>query len=47
MIFISQTGSNSIKVIVVDENVLIVAICYDSIMKNHICKIESVYLGGV
>lgn len=29
------------------ENVLIVAICYDSKMKKHSCKIESVNLGEV
>ncbi|MDR3595469.1 AAA family ATPase [Clostridium sp.] len=27
------------------ENVLLVAICYDSKIKNHTCKIESVYFG--
>jgi hypothetical protein len=26
------------------ENVLLVAICYDSKTKNHSCKIENVYL---
>jgi len=29
------------------ENVPLVAICYDSKIKNHTCKIESVYFGEV
>nr|WP_278245931.1 PD-(D/E)XK nuclease domain-containing protein [Clostridium sp. DL-VIII] len=29
------------------ENVLLVAICYDSKMKNHSCKIESVYFSEI
>ncbi|AGX41934.1 hypothetical protein CLOBY_09520 [Clostridium saccharobutylicum] len=29
------------------ENVLLVAICYDSKIKNHTCKIESVYFREV
>lgn len=28
------------------KNVLLVVICYDSKMKNHSCKIESVYYSG-
>lgn len=29
------------------KNILLVAICYDSKMKNHSCKIESVYFSEV
>ncbi len=29
------------------ENLLLLAICYDSKMKKHICKIESIYFKEV